>query len=297
MVYTVTFNPAIDYVMEIEKLKRGKINKSQQEKMLPGGKGINVSIVLTNLGEENIALGFKAGFTGEQIEKEVKKLGVKTDFIEVEKGISRINVKIKDELETAINGNGPKISNENIETLYKKIDKIKDGDFLVLSGSIPNTLPNDIYENICKRLANKKINIVVDATKDLLLNVLKYKPFLIKPNEEELAEIFDIEINSEKEIIKYSKKLQDIGAQNVLVSRGEKGGILVTTSQEIFKSVAPIGERINTVGAGDSMVAGFIAGYIYKEDYKEAFKLGLASRKCKCMFRKSCNKGRNNGYV
>lgn len=285
MVYTVTFNPALDYIIEMEKLKIGKINKSKKEIILPGGKGINVSIVLSNLGIPNISLGFKAGFTGNKIEAELKKLGVKTDFIDVKKGISRINVKIieedrignLDEQETAINGNGPKITNENIDELYKKIGKIKEDDFLVLSGSISNSLPNDIYEDICKKIVNKKINIVADATGKLLVNVLKYKPFLVKPNEEELAEIFGIDINSEEEIIYYAKKLHKIGARNVLVSRGENGGILITEGEEILNVQAPKGKRINTVGAGDSMVAGFIAGYIKYENYEEAFKMGLAS--------------------
>lgn len=277
MVYTVTFNPSIDYVIDIEELKIGKINKAKKEIILPGGKGINVSIALTNLKLPNIALGFIAGFTGKKIEEELKKVGIKTDFIEIPNNISRINVKLLEKEETAINGNGPEITYENIEKLLKKIEKIQDDNFLVLSGSIPNMLPNDIYEKICKIVNKKKINIVVDATKDLLLNALKYKPFLVKPNEEELAEIFNVEITSENEIEYYAKKLKYMGAQNVLVSRGEKGGILITEKEEVLNDIAPIGKKVSSVGAGDSMVAGFIAGYIKNKDYREAFKMGLAS--------------------
>lgn len=278
MIYTITFNPAIDYVVKIENFKINKINKTNSELVLPGGKGINVSVVLKNLGIDSIAFGFIANFTGKKIEELVKKNKVKTDFIKVKNGFSRINVKVdSNNKETAINASGPRLLKEEINELLKKIDKIEDGDILILSGSIPKCIDKNIYEIICKRLENKNVRVIVDATDNLLINVLKYKPYLIKPNEEELEEIFKIKIKNENEVIKYAKKLQEKGAQNVLVSMGEKGAILIDSNKKEYKMKAPQGKRVNTVGAGDSMIAGFIAGMLKYDDYEKALKLGVAS--------------------
>ena len=277
MIYTVTFNPALDYIVNMDNLKLGETNRSTSEMILSGGKGINVSIVLKNLGFDNVALGFVAGFTGEEIENGTRKLGITTDFIHLKEGLSRINVKLKASEETEVNGTGPIISEDELNALYGKLENLKKDDILVLAGSVPNTLPQDIYEKIMEMLQDKGIKIVVDATKDLLLNVLKYKPFLIKPNNHELSEIFGVEIKTEQKIIDYAKKLQDKGARNVLVSRAGDGAILIAENGDIYKSPAPKGKVINSVGAGDSMVAGFIAGYLKNNNYEEAFKTGVAS--------------------
>ena len=277
MIYTVTFNPALDYIVNMDNLKLGETNRSTSEMILSGGKGINVSIVLKNLGFDNVALGFVAGFTGEEIENGTRKLGITTDFIHLKEGLSRINVKLKASEETEVNGTGPIISEDELNALYGKLENLKKDDILVLAGSVPNTLPQDIYEKIMEMLQDKGIKIVVDATKDLLLNVLKYKPFLIKPNNHELSEIFGVEIKTEQKIIDYAKKLQDKGARNVLVSRAGDGAILIAENGDIYKSPAPKGKVVNSVGAGDSMVAGFIAGYLKNNNYEEAFKTGVAS--------------------
>lgn len=277
MIYTVTFNPALDYIVNMDNLKLGETNRSTSEMILSGGKGINVSIVLKNLGFDNVALGFVAGFTGEEIENGTRKLGITTDFIHLKEGLSRINVKLKASEETEVNGTGPIISEDELNALYGKLENLKKDDILVLAGSVPNTLPQDIYEKIMEMLQDKGIKIVVDATKDLLLNVLKYKPFLIKPNNHELSEIFGVEIKTEQKIIDYAKKLQDKGARNVLVSRAGDGAILIAENGDIYKSPAPKGKVVNSVGAGDSMVAGFIAGYLKNNSYEEAFKTGVAS--------------------
>lgn len=277
MIYTMTFNPSLDYIMKVKDFNLGVVNRTYEESIFPGGKGINVSIVLGNLGIENKAFGFIAGFTGEEIEKKVKNSGCIAEFIKLKEGNSRINVKLKSKEESEINAQGPKIDKYAIESLYKKLDEIKNGDILVLAGSISNTLPSDMYENIMKHLNDKDIKVIVDATKDLLLNVLKYKPFLIKPNKHELEEMFNVSINSEEEIIKYAKKLQDMGAINVLISMAGDGAILINENGEVLKHKAPKGEVKNSVGAGDSMIAGFTAGYIMKQNYKDALKYGIAT--------------------
>lgn len=276
MIYTVTFNPSLDYIIQVKDFTVGTINKTHYEKILPGGKGINVSIVLSNLGHDSTALGFMAGFTGKEIENSLKNYGCGTDFIHVEKGLSRINVKMKSNEETEINGQGPNITEENIEELYRKLDNIKDGDILVISGSIPSFLPDDIYERIMQRQAGKNVKIVVDATNNLLLKVLKYHPFLIKPNHHELSELFDVTLSTQEEVIPYAKKLQEMGAINVLVSMAGKGAILIDEHGEVHQSEAPKGTVINSVGAGDSMVAGFISGYLESnKDYAQAFINGV----------------------
>lgn len=277
MIYTVTFNPAIDYVVHLEEVVTGMVNRSQSEEVYYGGKGINVSTILRELEIESKALGFIAGFTGLEIESALKKLGIQTDFIHLEEGLSRINLKIKAQKETEINGQGPRIKEEDINKLFNQLGEVEDGDILVLAGSIPNTLPQNIYEKIMERLSGKDIKIVVDATKELLLNVLAYHPFLIKPNHHELSEIFNTQIQSDEEIIFYAKQLQEKGARNVLVSMAKEGAILITEDKRIHKLGVPKGVVKNSVGAGDSMIAGFIAGYLKEKDFLEALKLGTAA--------------------
>lgn len=277
MIYTVTLNPSLDYIMHLESMDLNAVNRSCKEEVYPGGKGINVSIVLNNLRVPNKVLGFIAGFTGKEIERVMNSLGSATDFITLDHGISRVNVKIEAENETEINGMGPQITPADLKKLYTQLEALEDGDFLVLAGSIPKSVPDSIYQNIMKELSQKNIHVVVDATKDLLLNVLKYKPFLIKPNHIELAELFNVEINTEEDIITYARKLQEMGAQNVLISRGKDGSILITSEGEVVKMTVPKGTVINTVGAGDSMVAGFIAGYLKSKDLKEAHKFATAA--------------------
>ena len=277
MIYTITFNPALDYISQVENFEIGKINRTKMEKILPGGKGLNVSTVLKNLGIESTALGFIAGFTGEELKRSIEEKGIKTDFITVKKGITRINVKISSKDETALNGNGPETTEEDINKLLEKIEKIKKEDIVILAGNIPRCINNDIYEIICKTLEKNNVTFVVDATKELLMNVLKYKPFLIKPNKEELEETFKEKIETEEEIIVHAKKLQQMGAQNVLISLGGDGAILVTKDEKEYYLKAPKGKVLNTVGAGDSMIAGFIAGYVKNGDFEYAFKMGIAT--------------------
>lgn len=277
MIYTVTLNPSLDYVVEMDEMKAGATNHSKSEHMLPGGKGINVSIVLNNLGMPSVALGFIAGFTGDEIARNVTELGCKTDFIRLKKGMSRINVKVKAEDETEINCVGPSISKEEVEMLYAQLDRLEEGDVLILAGSIPNSVPDSIYQNIMTRLSNKNIMVIVDATKDLLGNVLEKHPFLIKPNNHELGEIFGVELKTKEEIMKYGKKLQERGARNVLISMAGDGAIFLGEDGSVYESDAPKGKVINSVGAGDSMVAGFLAGYLETKDYKHAFKMGISA--------------------
>ncbi|MGN0441866.1 MAG: 1-phosphofructokinase [Acutalibacteraceae bacterium] len=276
MIYTVTFNPAIDYILHLDKLEIGEINRSLSEHIVNGGKGINVSTVLKNLGVENTALGFCAGFTGDAIEKGINADGVKTDFIHLKNGFSRINVKIRAQEDTDINAQGPVIEADDIKKLFEKLDSLQCGDILVLAGSIPNTLPKDIYERILGRLDGKGIKCVVDATGELLVNVLKYHPFLIKPNNDELSEIFGKTLETDEEIIEYAQRLREMGAENVLVSMGGRGAILVT-ADGCYKRGTAKGKVVNTVGAGDSMVAGFLYGYLESGDYEYALKTGTAA--------------------
>ena len=278
MIYTVTFNPSLDYIVSVDKFATGKVNRTGDEKIFAGGKGVNVSIVLKNLGYENTALGYTAGFTGNEIERILQEKGISTRFKNVTTGISRINVKLKSDEETEINGQGPAITTEDVEALYDRLDTdLKEGDILVLAGSIPDVMSQETYRNIMKRIENKNINIIVDATKDLLVNVLKYHPFLIKPNNHELGEIVGAEINTREEACMYAKKLQEMGAKNVLVSMAGEGAVLVTETGEEYQSEPPKGKVVNSVGAGDSMVAGFIAGYLKNHSYEEAFKMGLCT--------------------
>lgn len=277
MIYTVTFNPALDYILELDKLEIGKIQKSKAELILPGGKGINVSTVLTNLEIGNIALGYKAGFVGAEIERLLSNMNVKTDFIDLEEGNSRINVKISAEEETAINTNGPKISESKILELLEKLKVLNKDDYLVLSGSIPSSIKDDIYERICSIVKKQNVKIVVDATKNLLVQALKYKPFLIKPNNEELGEIFGVDIHTKEDAYVYGKKLKEMGAQNVLVSMGKVGAVLIDEAGKEHFLKSPEGKRVNTVGSGDSMVAGFIAGFLKYNNYDDALKTGVSA--------------------
>ena len=277
MIYTVTFNPSLDYVVQVEHFQGDAVNRTSEEHVYPGGKGNNVAVIASNLGMKSRALGFKAGFTGAAMEQMLQEFGCDTDFIALEEGVTRINVKVKSDDEFEINGQGPRIPDEKIRQLYEKLDALESGDVLVLSGSIPNTLPDDMYERIMERLAGTGVRISVDATKDLLMNVLKYHPFLIKPNNHELGEMFGVTLESDDEIAEYARKLQEMGARNVLVSMAGDGAILVTEDGSVLKQLPPAGEVVNSVGAGDSMVAGFLAGYLKTGSYEEALKLGTAA--------------------
>lgn len=277
MIYTITFNPALDYIMVVPSCRNGEVNRTESEKIMAGGKGINVSIVLNNMGVENTALGFISGFTGGAIKNILADMNCKTDFIKLDNGFSRINVKIKSDTETEINGQGPDISDGAVKKLYEKLDSLNDGDTLVLAGSIPSSLSDSIYCEIMDYLKDKKLNIVVDATKDLLVNVLKYKPFLVKPNNHEIGEIFGVELKTRNEVVPYAKKMQEMGAKNVLVSMAGEGAVFVGENGEVYESEAPKGKLVNSTGAGDSMVAGFLAGYMEKQDFMYALKMGLSA--------------------
>lgn len=274
MVYTVTFNPAMDYVMQVNNMNEKDINRSEKEKMFYGGKGINVSSVLTQLDIENTATGFLAGFTGSELERMLEADNINTDFVHLKTGFTRINVKIKSEKELDINAHGPDISEQDIDELLNKLKKIKSGDYLVLAGSVPPSLSDDVYEKILEHFTNKDINVVVDTTGNLLKNILKYKPFLIKPNHHELGEIFSVDINSTQDVIRYAKKLQEMGAKNVLVSRAKDGATLIDENGNVISVTNAPGKIVSSVGCGDSMVAGFIAGYIESESYEKALRLG-----------------------
>ena len=276
MIYTVTLNPSIDYIVRLDELKTGITNRTTSEEYYIGGKGINVSCVLAELGIKSTALGFVAGFTGEAIEKGLKNPKITADFISLKSGISRINIKIKAGEETEINCQGPHIDDEELLNLFDKIDNIQSGDTLILAGNIPNTLPDDVYVRIIERLKGKNVQLVIDATKKLLVNSLKYKPFLIKPNRQELSEIFETTVRTENDVVKYAQELQKMGAKNVLVSLGGDGALLVDEYGKLHKEGVVKGKVLNTVGSGDSMVAGFVAGWIEKEDYAYALRLGSA---------------------
>ncbi len=277
MIYTVTFNPSLDYIVSVDGFTLGRVNRTTKELVYPGGKGVNVSLVLKNLGMENTALGFIAGFTGTEIERGLKEWGCLTDFIKIPEGMSRINMKLRSQEESEINGQGPKISEDALEELYRKLDAMEPGDVLVLAGSIPNSMPDSSYEQILARVQGRHIRSVVDATGDLLVNVLKYHPFLIKPNNHELEEIFHVPMDSKETIVTYAKKMQEMGAENVLISMAGDGAILVDADGGVWQSPAPKGKVVNSVGAGDSMVAGFITGYLKSQSYEEAFHMGICT--------------------
>ena len=277
MIYTVTFNPSLDYIVEVDDFKLGLTNRTGSELLLPGGKGINVSTVLMNLGIESTALGFTAGFTGEEVVRRLQKMGVNNGFIWIDEGFTRINLKLRSIDGTEINGMGPKISEEKVKLLMDKLEALGKGDVLFLSGSIPASMPDDAYQKIMEMLDGRGVYIAVDATKELLLNVLPYHPFLIKPNNHELGEIFNTQLRTRESVVPYAQKLQEMGAQNVLVSMAGEGAVLIGADGNVYEAPAPKGTLVNGVGAGDSMVAGFMAGYMEKQDYRYAFHMGIAA--------------------
>ena len=277
MVYTVTFNPSLDYIVDVEDFRLGMTNRTCSEQMMAGGKGINVSIVLQNLGIENTALGFIAGVTGEEIRRQVAEMGIRAQFISIPEGISRINLKLRSIDGTEINGMGPTIGQAQLDALYEKLDTLTDKDTLVLAGSIPASMPSSIYCDIMERIYAKGVTFVVDATKQLLLNVLRYRPFLIKPNNHELGELFGVTLSTREAVIPYARKLQEQGARNVLISMAGQGAVLVAEDGSVHLTPAPKGTLVNAVGAGDSMVAGFLAGWQERHDYGHAFRMGVAA--------------------
>lgn len=277
MIYTVTFNPAIDYIVSMDDFSFGKTNRITQEKIRPGGKGINVSTVLTNLNIENTALGFLAGFTGTEIKRLCIEAGIHCNFITLSTGTNRINIKLKDYDGTELNGAGPVIRSAELDALMEQLHKLLPGDTLILAGSIPSSLPSNIYQRIMDELHNKDVQIVVDATKELLLKCLPYGPFLVKPNKHELEEIFDVTITTKKEALHYARKLQELGARNVCVSLSGDGAVFVSETEECFEADVPPGRLVNAVGAGDSMIAGFLAGWESSKDYGQAFRMAVAA--------------------
>lgn len=277
MIYTVTLNPSLDYIVSVDHFRQGGINRTAKEILNPGGKGINVSLVLKNLGYESIALGFTAGFTGKEIVRLLEEREIRSSFIHVKNGLSRINVKIRSDEETEINGMGPEVSREDISALFRQLDGLSDGDVLVLAGAIPAGMPETMYGDIMKHLSGKRLRILVDAAGPLLTGVLKHHPFLVKPNCHELGEIYGVTLGTRDEVVPYARRLQEAGAANVLVSLAGQGAVLVTEEGQIFQSEAPAGRVRNSVGAGDSMAAGFLAGYLPGGDYEQAFYMGICA--------------------
>lgn len=277
LIYTITFNPSLDYIVTCNDFRLGETNRVSKEIIFPGGKGINVSIVLSNFGMDTTALGFLAGFTGEEIRRLIVEKGIQNEMIWLDEGLSRINIKLRSKEESELNGMGPKIPEEAIAKLYEKLDQLTEDDILCLAGNIPNSLPATMYSDIMKHLQGKNIRIVVDATKDLLMNVLEYRPFLIKPNNHELGDLFGVRLSTRDEVVPYARKLQEKGARNVLISMAGEGAVLVDENGEVYKSEAPKGKVVNSVGAGDSMVAGFIYGYLKYGNYAQAFRYGLCT--------------------
>lgn len=277
MIFTVTFNPSLDYIVRVDEMRLGTINRTNYEQLLPGGKGINVSIVLGNLGHPSRTLGFSAGVTGAALEKLLADTGVDADLVHVKAGFTRINAKVKAVEETELNGQGPRIAPEDVDALFSKLDVLGQDDTLVISGSVPNTLPSDMYEQVMERLAGRGVRIVVDAERDLLTRVLPYRPFLVKPNNHELGDIFGVTLKTRDEVVPYARRMQEMGAQNVLVSMAGEGGVLVAADGQVYQSPAAKGTVVNSVGAGDSCVAGFLAGLMETGSYQTAFRMGLAA--------------------
>ena len=277
MIYTVTLNPSLDYIAECKDFTLGATNRTSSEIIYPGGKGINVSIVLSNLGDRTTALGFLAGFTGEHIDSLIKDMGISSRMIRLNDGMSRINLKLKSKEETELNGMGPNISIIDIARLYQKLESITEDDILVLAGSIPPSVSEGLYSDIMERLKEKKIKIVVDATKDLLMNVLDKKPFLIKPNIHELGELFNVKLDSADEALPYALKLKEMGAVNVIISMGKDGAMMVDEYGNSYTMNSPEGKLVNSVGAGDSLVAGFLHKYLETGNYEEAFRYGVCT--------------------
>jgi len=297
VIYTVTFNPSLDYIVSVKDFRSGMTNRTSSELMLAGGKGINVSIVLGNLGIKSTALGFIAGFTGDEIVRRLHNGGINSEFIKINDGISRINIKLKSIDGTEINGQGPHIDSSHIEQLMNRLRRLESGDVLVLAGSIPAGISDNIYKDIMDMLKDKGVQIVVDATSRLLTNVLEYKPFFIKPNQHELGDIFNVTLNTQEEVIPYALKLKKMGAVNVCVSMGGKGAILVADDGNVYKAKAPDGILKNSVGAGDSLVAGFLSGWIEKKDYEYAFRKGVATGSASAFSERLATNGEVNGLI
>ena len=297
VIYTVTFNPSLDYIVSVKDFRPGMTNRTSSELMLAGGKGINVSIVLGNLGIKSTALGFIAGFTGDEIVRRLHKSGINSEFIKINDGISRINIKLKSIDGTEINGQGPHIDSSHIEQLMNRLRRLESGDVLVLAGSIPAGISDNIYKDIMDMLKDKGVQIVVDATSRLLTNVLEYKPFFIKPNQHELGDIFNVTLNTQEEVIPYALELKKMGAVNVCVSMGGKGAILVADDGNVYKAKAPDGILKNSVGAGDSLVAGFLSGWIEKKDYEYAFRKGVATGSASAFSERLATNGEVNGLI
>ncbi|MCM1189745.1 MAG: 1-phosphofructokinase [bacterium] len=277
MIYTVTLNPSLDYIVSVDDFRPGRTNRTESEVLAPGGKGINVSAVLKNLGFDSIALGFTAGFTGEEIVRRLQETGIKSEMIHLRDGFSRINFKLKSVEGTEVNGRGPEIRGEDREALMRRLRKLQDGDVLFLSGSAPASVPDGIYRDILAGLRDRRLQTVVDATKNLLLKTLEYRPFLIKPNHHEVGELFDVELPPDDSVIPYGKKLQEMGARNVLISMAGEGAVLIAEDGAVYRAFVPKGELKNSVGAGDSMAAGFLAGWLEKGDYLHALSMGVAA--------------------
>lgn len=277
MIYTVTFNPSLDYVLDLPEIKMNQVNRTSAERILPGGKGINVSKVLQNLKVDNHAICFTAGFTGDALKALLQQQSMNADYIDIPAGLTRINVKLRSGGETEINGQGPEIKHEHIVELYEKLGYLDENDYLVLAGSLPASMSTNTYAEIMEMLSYNKSKMIVDATGELLTACLPYKPFLIKPNNHELGHLFGVEIESKEDAVIYAKKLQEQGAQNVLVSMSSKGAVLVTDDGQVLEADAPKGQVKNSVGAGDSMLAGFLAGYIEDEDCYRALRMGICA--------------------
>lgn len=297
VIYTVTFNPSLDYIVSVKDFRPGMTNRTSSELMLAGGKGINVSIVLGNLGIKSTALGFIAGFTGDEIVRRLHNSGINSEFIKINDGISRINIKLKSIDGTEINGQGPHIDSSHIEQLMNRLRRLESGDVLVLAGSIPAGISDNIYKDIMDMLKDKGVQIVVDATSRLLTNVLEYNPFFIKPNQHELGDIFNVTLNTQEEVIPYALELKKMGAVNVCVSMGGKGAILVADDGNVYKAKAPDGILKNSVGAGDSLVAGFLSGWIEKKDYEYAFRKGVATGSASAFSERLATNGEVNSLI
>lgn len=297
MIYTVTFNPSLDYIVSVKDFRPGMTNRTSSELMLAGGKGINVSIVLGNLEIKSTALGFIAGFTGDEIVRRLHNGGINSEFIKINDGISRINIKLKSIDGTEINGQGPHIDSSHIEQLMNRLRRLESGDVLVLAGSIPAGISDNIYKDIMDMLKDKGVQIVVDATSRLLTNVLEYNPFFIKPNQHELGDIFNVTLNTQEEVIPYALELKKMGAVNVCVSMGGKGAILVADDGNVYKAKAPDGILKNSVGAGDSLVAGFLSGWIEKKDYEYAFRKGVATGSASAFSERLATNGEVNDLI
>jgi len=297
VIYTVTFNPSLDYIVSVKDFRPGMTNRTSSELVLAGGKGINVSIVLGNLGIKSTALGFIAGFTGDEIVRRLHNGGINSEFIKINDGISRINIKLKSIDGTEINGQGPHIDRSHIEQLMNRLRRLESGDVLVLAGSIPAGISDNIYKDIMDMLKDKGVQIVVDATSRLLTNVLEYNPFFIKPNQHELGDIFNVTLNTQEEVIPYALELKKMGAVNVCVSMGGKGAILVADDGNVYKAKAPDGILKNSVGAGDSLVAGFLSGWIEKKDYEYAFRKGVATGSASAFSERLATNGEVNDLI